>query len=507
MALQCMPGYTGENCEMEVNECQSHPCQNGGTCIDLVGHYICSCPPGTLGVLCEINEDDCAPPLRLRGTPPKCLNNGTCVDRVGGYRCNCPPGFTGERCEGDINECHSNPCSPPTVWTASSSPTTTSVSANPASQVGGARAGSSQPCQNGGACSVSSTSALGYTCTCQLGYAGNNCERSMSCRELSCYNGGSCALTTRGARCTCLTGYAGPQCQHRSNEGCSSQPCRNGGICTEETSFPFFLCQCAQGWTGKRCEQGSTRLIETLLPPACPLADCHGKANDGVCDKECNTFHCRWDGGDCSLAVNPWARCTDPRCWRVFNNSQCDESCNNADCLYDNFDCKSKEKICNPIYEAYCIDHYADGRCDQGCNSEECGWDGLDCAGKVPENLADGVLVLVVLLPPNELVNTAPAFLQKLSAILRTTLRFRLDHNGEPMIRPYTRREARLKRELQPHQEVIGSIVYLEIDNRLCSQRSDDCFPSADSAADYLGALSAVEMLRFPYPIKEVRGE
>lgn len=160
----------------------------------------------------------------------------------------------------------------------------------------------------------------------------------------------------------------------------------------------------------------------------------------------------------------------------------------------------------SPIYEAYCIDHYADGRCDQGCNSEECGWDGLDCAGNVPENLADGVLVLVVLLPPDELVNTAPAFLQKLSAILRTTLRFRLDHNGEPMIRPYTRREARLKRELQPHQEVIGSIVYLEIDNRLCSQRSD-CFPSADSAADYLGALSAVEMLRFPFQIKEVRGE
>lgn len=64
------------------------------------------------GVLCEINEDDCAPLPGIRGASPKCLNNGTCVDRVGGYRCNCPPGFTGERCEGDINECLSNPCSP-----------------------------------------------------------------------------------------------------------------------------------------------------------------------------------------------------------------------------------------------------------------------------------------------------------------------------------------------------------------------------------------------------------
>lgn len=169
----------------------------------------------------------------------------------------------------------------------------------------------------------------------------------MSCRELSCYNGGSCTLTTRGARCTCLLGYAGPQCQHRSNEGCSAQPCRNGGLCTEETSFPYFHCQCPAGFTGKRCEQSKLPGPEALPPPpSCPLADCPGKANDGVCDKECNTLACRWDGGDCSLAANPWANCPDPRCWRVFNNSQCDESCNNVECLYDNFDCRSKEKVC-----------------------------------------------------------------------------------------------------------------------------------------------------------------
>lgn len=56
MSLQCMPGYTGQNCEIEINECQSHPCQNGGTCIDLVGHYICSCPPGTLGMQAHMQQ-------------------------------------------------------------------------------------------------------------------------------------------------------------------------------------------------------------------------------------------------------------------------------------------------------------------------------------------------------------------------------------------------------------------------------------------------------------------
>ena len=84
----------------------------------------------------------------------------------------------------------------------------------------------------------------------------------------------------------------------------------------------------------------------------------------------------------------------------------------------------------------------------------------MDCARKIPEELADGVLVLVVLLPPEELLRTSTAFLQKLSAILHTSVRFRLDHNGEAMILPYTRREARLKRELQPQQEVIGSVRY-----------------------------------------------
>lgn len=176
------------------------------------------------------------------------------------------------------------------------------------------------------------------------GYTGLNCERSMSCRELSCYNGGSCTLTHRGARCSCPQGYAGSQCQERATEICLSKQCHNGGTCNVDPSFPFFSCQCLPGWRGKRCEQES-RMLEPSKP-ICPLSECHGKANDSVCDKMCNSYACDWDGGDCSLAVNPWARCTNPHCWRVFNNSQCDEICNTAECLYDNFDCRAKEKVC-----------------------------------------------------------------------------------------------------------------------------------------------------------------
>ena len=28
----CTPGYTGDNCENEINECDPNPCYNDGTC-------------------------------------------------------------------------------------------------------------------------------------------------------------------------------------------------------------------------------------------------------------------------------------------------------------------------------------------------------------------------------------------------------------------------------------------------------------------------------------------
>ena len=109
-------------------------------------------------------------------------------------------------------------------------------------------------------------------------------------------------------------------------------------------------------------------------------------------------------------------------------------------------------------YDKYCADHFKDNHCDQGCNSEECGWDGLDCASEVPALLARGVLVLTVLLPPEELLRSSADFLQRLSAILRTSLRFRLDARGQAMVFPYHRpspgSESRVRRELGP--EVIG---------------------------------------------------
>ena len=35
------------------NECQSNPCQGGGTCVDDINMYYCNCPTGRTGINCE----------------------------------------------------------------------------------------------------------------------------------------------------------------------------------------------------------------------------------------------------------------------------------------------------------------------------------------------------------------------------------------------------------------------------------------------------------------------
>ena len=85
----CTSGWTGNDCSSNINECQvtSNLCQNGGTCHDQAGSYICSCVSGWKGRNCEINEDDCV--------PNPCLNNGTCIDKVARYECQCPSSHAG----------------------------------------------------------------------------------------------------------------------------------------------------------------------------------------------------------------------------------------------------------------------------------------------------------------------------------------------------------------------------------------------------------------------------
>lgn len=114
------------------------PCYNGGSCINTTQQrYSCLCPPGFAGPLCEVNIDDCA--------DHQCQNGAQCVDGINSYRCVCrDPTTTGEYCEqfSPSNQSPGSPLALPMVaspsqavaaiyqpMTTTTTPTTTSATA------------------------------------------------------------------------------------------------------------------------------------------------------------------------------------------------------------------------------------------------------------------------------------------------------------------------------------------------------------------------------------------
>lgn len=70
--------------------CNATTCSNEGTCTNTVDSFVCECVPGFTGSRCEV--DVCA-------VSSPCLNNGVCYAEVGGIlQCNCSAPFTGPTC-------------------------------------------------------------------------------------------------------------------------------------------------------------------------------------------------------------------------------------------------------------------------------------------------------------------------------------------------------------------------------------------------------------------------
>jgi hypothetical protein len=98
------PGVSGEDCTINIDDCNpSNDCANGASCVDGVGSYSCDCVVGYSGDLCQVDINECE--------DHACLNGANCLDGIGSYTCDCTnTGFEGEFCATNIDDCVLNPC-------------------------------------------------------------------------------------------------------------------------------------------------------------------------------------------------------------------------------------------------------------------------------------------------------------------------------------------------------------------------------------------------------------
>jgi hypothetical protein len=387
----CAPGFSGFNCEINDDECAPTPCQNGGACTDGDNGYSCDCLEGFGGVDCETDYNECA--------FNTCLNGGTCVDAPGDFECLCLSGYEGPLCQYNINECEPDPCENGGLCSDGVASFTCNCLSEQTGFEGATCADNvddcaPNPCQNAAACE---DQVLGFFCACTAGYAGDTCTVNVDdCGDEPCKNGATCSDGTSTYFCACLDGFSGSNCEVNIDD-CAASPCLNQGVCVDGVAG--YSCECAAGYSGDDCEVN--------------VDECQGSPcqNGAPCEDLIDAYKCHCEAGfvgdDCEVNVD---ECVDAPC---LNSGTCVDgvdgySCDcapgfvGADCQTNVDDCESGPCGNN----ANCVDLVDDYHCEcapgfvgQDCevDADECldGDDlGPDDLPTVTPNTADGVILM-----------------------------------------------------------------------------------------------------------------
>lgn len=261
----CELGWTGETCELDVNECLTSPCQGDHElCLNTPGSYRCDCTPGF-----NKSNDQC---IDIDECQDSTICPQKCVNTEGSYACACNDGYklkNEKDCE-DIDECQQAKC---------------------------------HDCEN---------LPGSFRCFCRDGFILNattlmDCHNIDECSDGSnaCSHHAICTDTIGSYTCKCPDkgfkgdGHECTACEDYTYGEQCTQTCTCNTSYTETCDGSSGVCTCMTGWEGRdcdvdvdECKRGTKECEDTELQ---------------VCVNTPGSVHCecRYGGIDLNNCIEP----------------------------------------------------------------------------------------------------------------------------------------------------------------------------------------------------------
>ena len=186
------------------------------------------------------------------------------------------------------------------------------------------------------------------------------------CGSNPCQNGGECTDHVASYSCSCVPGFYGVSCGTEV-DACASAPCAHDVACAPIDSGSFS-CHCPRGFYGQLCEDDEN---ECASAPCSAGSECV----DGVDAYTCSCVP-GYEGEHCEVEID---ECSSSACQ---NGGDCVDQMNDYVCYclpgFYGANCRAQEDACasNP-----CQDDITCSQTDSGSFSCNCtaGWEGETC--------------------------------------------------------------------------------------------------------------------------------
>ncbi|XP_052809635.1 fibrillin-1-like, partial [Mya arenaria] len=310
----CTEGWSGGNCDADLDECSppdAYSCPGNAKCVNTLGSFICKCFTGyTLENGTCTNIDECLNPS-LNDCDQKC------ADTPGNYECKCHEGYNWTSsvlaCT-DIDECSKDPgkCE--------------------------------QNCQN----TVGS-----YVCSCIEGFSLDLTDRQ-SCIVVSkcndtekslCQNNSQCVKQGNDSKCYCKKGFStkeNNECIDINECDGKSYPCDH--FC--KNTQGSYDCMCKDGYFLKEDKRSCEECKQGYFGSNCTSKCLCEMENTASCDTLNGNCYCLngWAGHNCTLDVD---ECSSESMYTCPEHSLCFNTngsygctCNNGFQKLENGTCK-----------------------------------------------------------------------------------------------------------------------------------------------------------------------